>query len=201
MHARVLLFISASIALGLTPGPDMFYVLARTLGQGRRAGIVSACGMFLGMFVPIVLAALGVAALVASSRGAFVAVKTVGGLYLLWLGVRSLIAARRARTGAAALTAEPLRRVFVQGFVSTVLNPKVALFIFAFLPQFVDPRAGSVVLQTLGLGMIFNTAGAACNMSVALGANAIATRLSGTAAAHVGGFVLVVLGALLLLAR
>lgn len=166
-------FLVAALALNLTPGADMTYVLARSVGQGRRAGVLSALGVAAGSIVHTVAAAVGLSALLMHSETAFLAIKYAGAAYLLYLAWRAL------RTPPPALGATPLPvsggRVFLEGALTNVLNPKVALFFLAFLPQFTDAGRGSVAWQIVFLGTLFNCGGTAVNVAVAL---------SGSAAAH-----------------
>lgn len=160
------LFLTATLALNLTPGPDMLYVIARSAAEGRRAGIVSALGIAGGTLVHTAAVALGVVSLLAAVPVAFLIVKYSGAAYLIYLGIRAL-------ASDAALTAPVVERgrlsaVFRQGVITNVLNPKVALFFLAFLPQFVDPAKGPVALQIVLLGLLFNTSGTIVNIVVAL---------------------------------
>jgi threonine/homoserine/homoserine lactone efflux protein len=134
-------FLLATITLNLTPGPDMLYVIARSVGQGRKAGVVSALGIGAGTLVHMFAVALGLAALLRSVPMAYDAVKYGGAAYLLYLGVRMFLSKGRTE-GETRLRKERYRRVFAQGVVTNVLNPKVALFFLAFLPQFLDPQPG-----------------------------------------------------------
>jgi threonine/homoserine/homoserine lactone efflux protein len=152
-HA-LLLFVVAGLVLNLTPGPDLLYITARSLGQGWRAGAASSFGIAAGCLVHTAAAALGISVLLAASPLAYDVLRLAGAAYLIWLGVQAL--RRRAPTAAvAALPADSLRRVFWQGFATNVLNPKVALFFLAFLPQFADPARGAFALQVLVLGLVF----------------------------------------------
>jgi threonine/homoserine/homoserine lactone efflux protein len=158
--ARLGAFLLAAIALNLTPGPDTMYVLARSLGQGRWAGVVSALGIAAGCLVHITAAALGLSALLATSALAFTVVKWVGAIYLVWMGVGML----RSKAGpepVEGLAPASLWRIFRDGVVTNVLNPKVALFFLAFLPQFVDPSRGAPGLQFVLLGLMFDVTGTA----------------------------------------
>jgi threonine/homoserine/homoserine lactone efflux protein len=148
------LFSLAALALIVVPGPAVLYVVARSLDQGRRAGVVSTLGIGVGGLVHVAAATLGVSSLVLSSARAFEVVKLAGAAYLVVLGLRLLVGGRNGE-GPERRERAPLRRVFAQGVVVNVLNPKTALFFLAFLPQFVDPDAGSVALQMLVLGGIF----------------------------------------------
>jgi threonine/homoserine/homoserine lactone efflux protein len=164
-------FLAAAVALNLTPGADMTYVLARSLGQGREAGLVSALGITAGTAIHTILAAVGLSAVLMHSEAAFTAVKLGGAVYLLWLAYKAIrdggvAAAMRERAPA------PLGRVFLEATVTNVLNPKVALFILAFLPQFVAPEQSRVALQILLLGTIFNLSSTIVNSAVALSMSA-----------------------------
>lgn len=157
-ETNFLLFLAASLPLILTPGPDMIYVATRGVWRGRRVALVSASGVGLGYVVHTVLAVAGLSALLQGSATAFLAVKYAGAAYLLYLGVRTLL----DRSGFASLRGEggegrtdDLARVFFQGTVTSMLNPKGILFFLAFLPQFVGLSGGSVALQVSVLGLVF----------------------------------------------
>ena len=160
-----LTFLFAAFMLNIAPGPDMLYVIGRSLGQGRKAGIVSALGIFVGCWVHILAAAFGIAALLRSSPVAFNVVRYAGAAYLVYLGIKMIV----QRSNLAQQQPKPasLASIFRQGVITNVLNPKVALFFLAFLPQFVDAHRGSVVWQILLLGLIFNVGGTAVNLGVA----------------------------------
>lgn len=160
-----LTFLFAAFMLNIAPGPDMLYVIGRSLGQGRKAGIVSALGIFVGCWVHILAAAFGIAALLRSSPVAFNMVRYAGAAYLVYLGTKMIV----QRSNLAQQQPKPasLTSIFRQGVITNVLNPKVALFFLAFLPQFVDAHRGSVVWQILLLGLIFNVGGTAVNLGVA----------------------------------
>jgi threonine/homoserine/homoserine lactone efflux protein len=147
-------FVLAAVALLVTPGPAVLYIVARSVEQGRWAGLVSALGVHVGTLVHVAAAALGLSALLVSSALAFDIVKYLGALYLVYLGIRRLLTSDAM---AAASAAEPksLRRLFAQGIVVNILNPKTALFFLAFLPQFADPSRGQLGFQILCLGLIF----------------------------------------------
>jgi threonine/homoserine/homoserine lactone efflux protein len=163
--AAFLAFLIAAFALNLAPGPDMLYVIGRSVGQGCKAGIVSSLGVFVGCWVHILAAAFGIAALLRSSPVAFNAVRYAGAAYLIYLGVKML--AQKTDLYSQQLKATSLKSIFRQGVITNVLNPKVAIFFLAFLPQFVDARRGNVVLQILLLGLIFNVGGTLVNLAVA----------------------------------
>jgi threonine/homoserine/homoserine lactone efflux protein len=159
-------FFAAAFLLNIAPGPDMLYVIGRSIGQGRRAGTVSALGIFVGCLVHIFIAAIGLAALLRSSPVAYSIVRYAGAAYLVYLGVRVLL--ERANPLEAPETqSAPLRQIFAQGVITNVLNPKVALFFLAFLPQFIQPQRGSVALQIIVLGLIFDVGGTLVNLVVA----------------------------------
>ncbi len=140
----------------LVPGPAVLYVIAQSAEHGRRAGLVSVAGLHLGTFVHTAAAAVGLSALVVSSAVAFSAVKYVGAAYLIFLGIRRLLA--RDPKLPERIPAAPLRRVFFQGVVVAVLNPKTALFFLAFVPQFVDPER-TVWTQVVVFGVVFTVLG------------------------------------------
>jgi threonine/homoserine/homoserine lactone efflux protein len=155
-ETSLILFLTASMALIATPGPDMVYVLTRGVAQGRRAALVSACGVCSGLAVHTSFAAIGLSALLARSAVAFSLVRYAGAAYLIYLGIRALLNKDTYAISREVRPTTGLGRVFFQGVASNVLNPKVALFFFlAFLPQFVSPDVGSSVLQMFVLGAIF----------------------------------------------
>lgn len=158
-------FLIAALALNLSPGPDMLYVIGRSVGQGRKAGIVSSLGVFVGCWVHILAAAVGIAALLRSSPVAFNVVRYVGAAYLIYLGIRML--AQKADLTSQQLKTQSLGAIFRQGAITNMLNPKVAIFFLAFLPQFIDAQRGSVALQIVVLGLIFNVGGTLVNLAVA----------------------------------
>ncbi len=172
------IFAVASAALILIPGPAVLYIVARSVHQGRKAGVVSALGVEIGSMVHIVGAALGLSAILVSSSVAFSAVKFAGAAYLIYLGIRTLLT-RDESTEAVAVTPMKLRRLFGQGVIVNVLNPKVALFFFAFFPQFIDPNRGSVALQTLVLGIVFCVVGTTLDCTWALLAGSAGSWLKG----------------------
>jgi threonine/homoserine/homoserine lactone efflux protein len=148
------LFTAASLALAVVPGPAVLYIVAQSVDQGRFAGLVSAFGIGVGGLVHVVAATIGLSSLLASSATAFTVVKYAGAAYLVVLGVRRLLT--REHVGDKVLRPpRARRRIFVDGVVVNVLNPKTALFFLAFLPQFVDPGQGTPTLQILALGLIF----------------------------------------------
>ena len=157
-HSSLLLFVSAALVLLAIPGPAVLYVTSRSIGQGRSAGLVSALGIGVGTLVHVAAAAVGLSALLMSSAVAFSAVKYLGAAYLIYLGVQKLRGAESLDLSEEAPRAN-LSRIFGQGVVVNILNPKTALFFFAFLPQFVDSSRGSVAVQILFLGTLFAVMG------------------------------------------
>jgi threonine/homoserine/homoserine lactone efflux protein len=151
-------FAATALVLLVIPGPAVLYITARSAAQGRRAGLVSLLGIHTGSAVHVLASVVGLSALLVASATAFSVVKLAGGAYLIYLGVRTI--ARRGG-GAGPRSAEPrgLRRLYLDGVVVNVLNPKTALFFLAFLPQFVDPDRGPVWSQTLVLGLLFTLLG------------------------------------------
>ena len=147
------LFSLAALALIVVPGPAVLYIVARSVDQGRRAGVVSALGIAVGGLVHVAAAVVGLSALVVSSARAFEVVKYAGAAYLIVLGIRRLLTREVIQEDGRAPA--PLRSIFGQGVIVNVLNPKTALFFLAFLPQFIDLEAGSVALQTAVLGAVF----------------------------------------------
>jgi threonine/homoserine/homoserine lactone efflux protein len=152
--SNLALFIAASWILIITPGPDMIYVITRGISQGRKAGVISAIGVTLGIFVHTTFAAFGLAIILKTSVMAFFAVKFVGAGYLIYLGIKAL----KDKTALNFKNNKPqanIRTVFIQGIMSNVLNPKIALFFLSFLPQFVNPDYGSASIQMVYLGLTF----------------------------------------------
>jgi threonine/homoserine/homoserine lactone efflux protein len=147
-------FLLAALILLLTPGPAVLYIIARSMDQGRLAGFVSVLSIEVGNSFHVLAATLGLSAILLSSALAFTIVKYLGAAYLIYLGVRRLLA-RDDGHEIARVQRQSLRRIFSQGVVVAALNPKTALFFLAFLPQFVNPSAGSVALQLLTLGGLF----------------------------------------------
>jgi threonine/homoserine/homoserine lactone efflux protein len=169
-------FLLASLVLSITPGPGVLYIVARTLAQGRKAGLASVAGVALGNLGNAAGASLGLAALFAVSSVAFTVVKLAGAAYLMWLGVQAL-RARPAAGNTAAFEAPRLRRIFRDGFLVALLNPKTALFFAAFLPQFIDPH-GSAITQSLAFSVAFVAIAASTDAGYALLAGLVQPRLA-----------------------
>jgi threonine/homoserine/homoserine lactone efflux protein len=190
------LYVAASLALIATPGQDMLYVVARSLAQGRRAGLCSALGVCLGILVHTALAALGVGALLRASESLFLVVKMLGAAYLVYLGVRLLLS-RAPALGAAAPRALSPWALVGQGMLSNVTNPKIVVFFMAFLPQFVDPASPHptrdlVMLGALYAAMALPVKGAVAWIAGSLSRRAMPSVLTWTQRA--GGAILVLLG-------
>ena len=151
---RFILFLTAAVLLAIAPGPGLLYVLARSLAGGKREGVLSALGTFLGGMVHVFAAALGVSIILAKSAIAFAAVKYVGAAYLCFLGVRMILEARKDTGKVAMQDFTPKRNPLWQGVATEVLNPKTALFFLSFIPQFVVRANGHVFLQFVTLGTI-----------------------------------------------
>lgn len=163
------LFVLAGVLLNVTPGPDMLYIIGRSTTQGWRAGAAAALGIGAGCLVHIAAAALGLSAVLATSAAAFAVLKIAGATYLVYVGISLILSSRAtAKTAPTAVTAPvTLRAVFVQGLFTNVLNPKVALFFLAFLPQFIDADAPNKALAFIFLGAVFNFNGTLWNLFVA----------------------------------
>lgn len=171
--SRLALFLGAALVLLLTPGPAVLYITARSMSQGVRAGLVSVLAIETGNLLQAVAAALGLAALLASSALAFSVVKLVGAAYLVYLGVRKLTSGAAEPGANAEAPPRRLGSVYLEGVVVAALNPKTALFFLAFLPQFVHPAAGHVPAQTLLLGVTF--------VALAMASDSAYALLAGTA--------------------
>ena len=164
----LLFFAMASLMLNLTPGNDMLYVASRSAGQGISAGIVSALGIMAGCLVHVAAAVAGLSAVLAKSATAFAIIKYAGAAYLIYLGIISLISLKQSPFGYSAKKSNlSYRKIFIQGAITNVLNPKVALFFLAFLPQFVDLASPSPEWRILFLGIWFDISGTLVNIAVA----------------------------------
>ena len=179
MDTSLTLYVVASLALILTPGQDMLYVISRSLAQGRLAGVYSAIGVIIGILVHTALAALGVGAILAASEALFLALKLVGAAYLVYLGVRLLL----TREASLATAGSPRRlsaaSLVWQGVLSNVSNPKIVLFFFAFLPQFVDPASAHPTRDLVFLGVLYAMMGLPVKAGVALAAGSLSERVLG----------------------
>ena len=182
---NVIPFIFACLILNILPGPDSLYIIARSATQGARAGVVALLGIMSGVSVHIVAAALGLSALLATSAWAFTVIKVAGCAYLLYLGFSMLMAKRPQQDGAEAeqnlelpRTAS-LQRIFAGGFLTNVLNPKVALFFLAFVPQFIPAEVADKTAMFLALGGIFTLTGTSWCLLLVIGTVWLRKRLSG----------------------
>jgi threonine/homoserine/homoserine lactone efflux protein len=177
--STIALFLLAATALAVVPGPAVAYIVTQSIDQGRRAGLVSALGVATGGLVHVAAATVGLSALIASSATAFTVVKLVGAAYLIVVGIRRILSGDTEEPEPRVLRA-PLRRVYRQGMIVNVLNPKTALFFLAFLPQFVDPHRGAVWTQVAVLGVSFVSVAVLSDMTYALVSDAIAGRIRRT---------------------
>src|SRR5262249_9332595 len=173
------LFLMAGVLLNITPGPDMALIVARSTQHGTRAGIAAALGVGVGAFIHISAAAIGISTLIVASAWAFSLLKWIGAVYLTYLGIQ-MLRASFVNNGSALKAPPPLascnmRQVFLQGVLTNALNPKVAVFFLAFLPQFVDADAPSKVASFIALGLLFDAVGTAWNICVAWFAGSFAT--------------------------
>ena len=174
--ATLSLFCAATLALLLVPGPAVLFIVSRSVTQGRAAGLVSVLGVHTGSLVHVIAAALGISALLAASATAFTMVKWAGVAYLVWLGARKLLQKGPAEEPAD----EPvrsMRRLFWEGVVVNVLNPKTAIFFLAFLPQFTDRSAGPIGPQILLFGLIWIVLGVTSDGAYAMTSSALAGRV------------------------
>jgi threonine/homoserine/homoserine lactone efflux protein len=165
--SQLALFMLATLALNLTPGPDMLYTATRSLGQGRKAGIASALGIGTGTIVHIVAATFGLSAILSYSAFTFMAIKYLGAAYLIYLGIKTLRSKAQLHLGTD-VSKDSTSRIFWQGVITNVLNPKVALFFLSFLPQFVNPERSSVGLQLTTLGVLFDISGTTVLLVIAI---------------------------------
>jgi threonine/homoserine/homoserine lactone efflux protein len=172
-------FVAAALALLAIPGPAVLYIVSRSIDQGRKAGLASVLGITTGTLVHIAAAAVGLSSLVLASRVAFDTVRYVGAAYLVFLGVRRLLK-RGEEDGLVERAPRTLRRIYTDGLVVNLLNPKTIVFIFAFIPQFVDVHAGHVWLQVTLLGLTLAGLGLMSDSLYAIAAGSIADRLRGS---------------------
>ena len=163
-----LLFAFASLMLNITPGNDMIYVATRSTSQGIKAGIVSALGIAGGCIVHLIAAVVGLSAIISSSAIAFDIIKYIGAAYLIYLGIKAFLSKQNKFNLEGKSEKKSLPKLFWQGVFTNVLNPKVALFFLAFLPQFIHPEKGNTAMQILLLGLWFNFSGTIVNIIVAI---------------------------------
>jgi threonine/homoserine/homoserine lactone efflux protein len=184
--SQLYVFVVAALALLLVPGPAVLYITARSASQGRTAGFVSVLAIETANFTQVLVAALGLAAILYSSAIAFNVVKYLGAAYLIYLGINKLFFSKDKGTEQEVMP-ESLWRIYWQGFAVNILNPKTALFFFAFLPQFVNPERGSATSQTLLLGTIFVGLAILTDSMYALLASSVAGKLKGSRNFQKGG--------------
>lgn len=177
------LFLAGALILNITPGPDMAFTLASGARGGVRPGLAAALGVGMGSLLWAGLTAAGLAALLAASDHAFTLIRVAGGCYLIFLAVRTLLAADKAPE---AKGADSAARAFRAGMLTNLFNPKVGLFFLAFLPSFADPALGPVWAQTLFLGAVFSATGAGILMLVALGAGRLREKFARSRALRIG---------------
>jgi threonine/homoserine/homoserine lactone efflux protein len=170
----LVVFVGAALLMALTPGPNMIYLISRSLCQGRAAGITSWFGVALGFTVHMVCAAVGLTALFMAVPLGYELLKVAGAMYLLWLAWQAIRPGSRSPFEARDLPAEPPRKLFVMGLLTSILNPKVAMFYLSVLPQFISPESGSVLAQSLLLGITQVAIGSTVNLVVTLCAAGIA---------------------------
>ncbi len=171
------LFITAGILLNLTPGPDTVYILGRSIAQGREAGIASAFGISVGSIFHTTAAALGLSAILATSALAFGTIKLLGGAYLIFLGTKMVLERRKQLSLPSNFRRRTSLAAFRQGILTNILNPKVALFFLAFLPQFIDPASNAKIAAFITLGLTFVTTGTIWCLILAWFASAFSERL------------------------
>jgi RhtB (resistance to homoserine/threonine) family protein len=171
------LFLVSCVLLNLTPGPDTAYILGRSIAQGREAGIASALGISAGTIFHTCAAALGLSAILATSAFAFTAIKLIGGAYLIFLGIKMILDRRGQLSLPSNFRRNTVMAAFRQGVLTNVLNPKVALFFLAFLPQFIEPSAPAKVFAFIALGLTFVTTGTIWVLILASFASAFSERL------------------------
>ena len=194
----LLLFAGAALLMVLTPGPNMIYLISRSICQGRTAGVISLAGVVAGFFVHMLAAAAGLSALFLAIPFAYEVLKWLGALYLMWMAWEAVKPGARSPFEAQALPADPPRKLFLMGFLTNVLNPKVAVFYLSIFPQFIVTERGSVFLQSVTLGLTQISISFTVNLLIALSAAGIAAWFARNALwlatqRYVMGFVLAVL--------
>jgi len=171
------LFLATGILLNLTPGPDTVYILGRSIAQGREAGVASALGISLGSIFHTCAAALGLSAILATSAIAFGTIKWLGGAYLIFLGIKMILDRRKQLSLPSNFRRRTTLAAFRQGILTNILNPKVALFFLAFLPQFIDPASNMKIAAFIALGLTFVTTGTIWCLILAWFASIFSERL------------------------
>jgi threonine/homoserine/homoserine lactone efflux protein len=176
--SELFLFAGAALLMVLTPGPNMIYLISRSISQGRKAGVVSLFGVVAGFLIHMFAAAAGLTAMFLAVPLAYEVVKWVGALYLLWLAWQAVRPGARSPFEAKDLPIDSTSKLFVMGFLTNVLNPKVAVFYLAILPQFISPQHGSVLRQSIELGLAQIAISFSVNLLIALSAAGIASWFS-----------------------
>lgn len=194
----LIIFMTAALALLLSPGPAVLFIIARSLEQGRMAGIISTLGIALASLVHALFAAVGLSALLVQSALAFSIIKYLGAAYLIYLGIRTLLTKAKPHS-LQEVEKVPVLKLFRQGFIVNLFNPKTTLFFLAFLPQFVDPTRGSALLQIFILGLIFTTMAVISDGLYAIVAGTAKEWLSGSLRAaraqkYIAGIIYIALG-------
>ncbi len=200
----ILAFITAAFILLVIPGPAVLYVITRSTEQGTKAGLVSVCGIQAGTVVHAVAAAFGVSAILMASAMAFALLKYAGAGYLIFLGCKKIFGKKQTAESIRALPPQSMKTIFWQGMVVNVLNPKCALFFFAFLPQFIHPAAGNITVQVLFFGLLFTIMAFITDGSYALAAGRLGKWLKGNTyylklEAYISGLIYISLGLLTLM--
>ncbi|OOY25202.1 lysine transporter LysE [Thioclava sediminum] len=176
--SHILAFGAVALAMVLSPGPNMIYLVSRTICQGRGAGMISLGGVALGFVFYMLCAAFGITAIVLAVPYAYDALRMAGALYLLWLAWQAVRPGGRSAFETRELPVDGPRKLFVMGFVTNLLNPKIAVMYLSLLPQFIDPAAGSVLAQSLALGAVQIVISVGVNAAIVLGAGAMARFLA-----------------------
>ncbi|OOY17691.1 LysE family translocator [Thioclava sp. DLFJ4-1] len=176
--SHLLAFGAVALAMVLSPGPNMIYLVSRTICQGRGAGLISLGGVALGFVFYMLCAAFGITAIVLAVPYAYDALRMAGALYLLWLAWQAVRPGGRSAFETRELPIDGPRKLFVMGFVTNLLNPKIAVMYLSLLPQFIDPATGSVLAQSLALGAVQIVISVSVNAAIVLGAGAMARFLA-----------------------
>ncbi|UFJ39907.1 LysE family translocator [Brevibacillus humidisoli] len=198
--STIWLFVISAAALIIIPGPAVFYIMARSIEQGKKAGLVSALGVSLGGSVHVLAGAIGVSAILMTSATAFTIVKYLGAAYLIYLGCKTLFSTSDRKTPEnTQAPRKKLGKIFYQSALVEVMNPKTALFFLAFFPQFISPSVGSVTVQFLLLGTIFVTLAIICDglyavLAASIGKRMLGSKVSSKVQNRITGYFYIVLG-------
>ncbi|WP_100488404.1 LysE family translocator [Sporolactobacillus pectinivorans] len=198
-------FLFTSLVILIAPGPDMAFIMSRSIGEGRKAGIATALGMQVGVFVHICLAAFGLSAILMTSAWAFQIVKYIGAAYLIYLGIQTLRRGKKINITSEKNTIS-VRKAFLQGALTDIFNPKVALFFLTFLPQFINPQVSNTIEQFFIFGLIFSVVGLVIDIVTSIMASLLRQKLSKNKRVlwwqqKISGFTLLSLGAWLAFER